>query len=100
MAKKDLVDLRLGVGVNISLSYGDQSPSEEDRETRRLHSQTCAQIKDELEAELLVRVGEALGYDNETLKKKIGERAEKEQATQEAEEAGRKLRADQRAGRV
>lgn len=100
MGKKDLVDLRLGVALHISLSYGDTSPSEEERETRRLHAQTCAQIKDELEVELIDRVAEALGYDNETLKQKIGERANKEQAARTAEEAGHTLRENQRAGRA
>ena len=100
MAKKDLVDLLLGVGVHISLSYGDHQPSEDDRETRRLHAETCSQLKEEMEIELLERVGEALGYDNATLQEKFGEREAKLMQLRAAEKAGHKLREDQRAGRA
>ncbi len=100
MGKKDLVDLRLGVNVSISLSYGDPSPSEEDRQTRRLHAHTCEQLKEEIEIEVLAKVAEALGYDNDTLQEKFVEREANIEILKVKEEAGRKLRADQRAGRV
>jgi hypothetical protein len=99
VAQKDLVDLRLGVGVNISLKYGDLQPSDEDRETRRLHAETCSQLKEEIEIEILAKVGEALGYDNDTLKEKFIAREVKLSNLRVQEEAGRKLREDQRAGR-
>lgn len=100
MAKKDLVDLRLGVGVHISLSYGDTQPSEEDRKTRELHAQTCEQLKDEIELEVMAKVSEALGYDNDTLIEKFSAREDKINQLKAAEEAGRKLRENQRAGRA
>ncbi len=100
MAKKDLVDLRLGVSVNISLSYGDTAPSEEDRETRRLHAHTCEQLKEEIEIEVLAKVGDALGYDNDTLIEKFAEREASIELLKVKEAAGRKLREDQRAGRA
>ncbi len=100
MGKKDLVDLRLGVSVNISLSYGSSAPSEEDRQTRQLHAETCSQIKAEMEQHVMDTISEALGYDNVTLEAKIVARTLEHDKLEKAEEAGRKLRADQRAGRA
>lgn len=98
MAKKDLVDLSLTVAVHIGLKYGDLQPSDEDREMRRLHAETCSQIKDEMEQKVMDAISEALGYDNETLETKIAERRVEHERLAKAEQDGRDLRARQRSG--
>ena len=98
MSKKDLVDLDLTVSVHIGLKYGDLTPSEEDREMRRLHAETCSQIKDEMEQHVMDTISEALGYDNETLESKITARTLEHHRLAKAEQDGRDLRARQRSG--
>ncbi len=98
MAKKDLVDLNLTVSVHIGLKYGDLAPSEEDREMRRLHAATCGQIKDEMEQHVMDTISEALGYDNETLERKIAARTVEHEQKAQAEQDGRDLRKRQRSG--
>lgn len=95
---RDLVDLTLTCRLNIGLKYGALQPSEKDRERRGLQAMTVDAIKEEIEAEAMDKLCEALGYDSETLETKLMERAAQQAQDKKAEEDGHKLRQRQRSG--
>jgi len=95
---RDLVDLNLTVNLYIGMKYGAVPPTEEQQEQRTLQAMTVDAIKNEIEAEAMDKLAEALGYDNETLQAKLQERDVKQAQDKKAEEDGRKLRQKQRSG--
>ena len=96
--ERDLVDLRLTCNLYIGLKYGALQPSVEDNERRGLQATMVDAIKEEIEAEALDKLCEAIGYDNDTLEKKLMERAAQQAQDKKAEEDGHKLRQRQRSG--
>lgn len=95
---RDLVDLTLTCRLNVGMKYGAVPPNDEQLERRGLHATTVGELVKEIEAEAMDKLAEALGYDNETLEKKLMERAAQRAQDKKAEEDGHKLRQRQRSG--
>ncbi len=95
---RDLVDLTLACRLNVSMKYGAVPPNDEQLELRALHAKAVGELVEEIEAEAMDKLAEALGYDAETLETKLKERAAQRAEDKKAEEDGRKLRERQRSG--
>jgi hypothetical protein len=96
--ERDLVDLTLTCNLYLGLKYGALHPNDEDWERRSLQAKVLDALKAEIEEEAINKLAEALGYDNETLEKKLMERAAQQAQDKKAEEDGHKLRQRQRSG--